>query len=290
MDALLSGFSGLFLVAATGSATLAMTIILSGVLSGLVVFGVLELMFRESLQSRAIREHFPRYGRQDDFARFIEEKYETIFRSSGKKLPVPREYLRWIEHGDFLEIASNGDPEHFFRLNYRQICGQMQSVIVSEAEHLSAGQVTPMTDLLNFTGYTRKDRRTEWAPIFRREPSRFEEGVPEIERVRVAARSYFEDASREIDKIQVLLATKLNDATFPFVFWIWFAIYALLIDGWFVTRAWFGFAGPLDYLLAVVWYPLGLLLCTGVGAGVALGSAVVGAIAFTWFDRFLASK
>jgi hypothetical protein len=99
------------------------TIILSGVLAGIIAFGLIESNSRGAIQARVIRILVDR--RIEDF---FTEDGRSVFRDDDGR----EESLSYVRNRGFESLVPL-DPRRLFRLPYRQLCGQLANAIGAES-------------------------------------------------------------------------------------------------------------------------------------------------------------
>jgi hypothetical protein len=271
-----SSFVDLVVVAAWITGGMFLAVILGGLLSAVVALGVLELFVRAQLQKRALESYFRDFSasNHEKFRQFVLQKYEPPTAGSRSEWEPPaaiRDYLHTvgrIEAERRIPALAQMDANNLYRLHYRQICGQLMSVLNNEAMQQGPVAITPLTDVLRFIASNRN-------PVLR---GRL------IDRPENAPRADLEVALREIDGIQAELGNRISRSIFPAVFVVWTTLYAFpllaKVASTISAASWLLLAQSLGLALMAVF----------LAAILALGTAVFAAVAFSWFDRILASK
>lgn len=304
LSALDSSLISLILVAVVATGGIFLAVVLGGLLSGLMTLGALELHFRAKIQEVALKKYFrlsqfnaksvPQPAQDNAslaLADFLRGKYDKSLH--GRIGDYSRQLSELEQKEKLVPTLAQMDAESLYRLHYRQICGQLATVVSNEAmqreqgKHLSA--FTPLTDVLVFLSL----RRNPILSIQQHEPA--PAGTPPLPPERPAQpiekRADLDLALREIDGIQATLGSSLSKETFPYVLTAWCIVYALALIGTAISLPFFTYSGS---WFAASWtfvlHLLTIFAAAATGIVLALGSAVFGALTFTWFDRVLASK
>lgn len=107
------------------------TIILSGVLAGIIAFGLIDSFYREIVQSRVVSDlidepverHFRESGRKDDFP----------IRKGGRPWWGLRSWRKLRDRNRHeLQNVMHFNSRSFFRLPYRQLCAQIANAVAAE--------------------------------------------------------------------------------------------------------------------------------------------------------------
>jgi hypothetical protein len=292
----------LIIVAVVATGGIFLAVVLGGLLSGLMTLGALELHFRARIQEVALKTYFrlsqfktePEPPAQSApgkahaaplaLADFLRGKYDKSLHD--RIGDYSKQLMDLAQKEELVPTLAQMDSESLYRLHYRQICGQLATVVGNEAmqqqgKHLPA--FTPLTDVLVFLSL----RRNPILSILQRDPAPPGAGSPPP----AETRADLDLALREIDGIQATLGSSLNKETFPYVLMAWIILYALALVGTAISLPFFTYSGS---WFAASWtfvlHLLTIFAAIVTGIVLALGSAVFGALTFTWFDRALASK
>jgi hypothetical protein len=301
-----SSLLSLIIVAVVATGGIFLAVVLGGLLSGLMTLGALELHFRARIQEVALKKYFrlsqfkaePEPAAQSAqgkpqsaslaLADFLRGKYDKSLHD--RIGDYSKQLMDLAQKEDLVPTLAQMDSESLYRLHYRQICGQFATVVSNEVmqqeqgKHLSG--FTPLTDVLVFLSL----RRNPILSILQREPAPpGAAGV--VPRPPVEKRADLDLALREIDGIQATLGSSLSKETFPYVLVAWCILYALALIGTAISLPFFTYSGSwFAASWTLVLHLLTIFAAAVTGIVLALGSAVFGALTFTWFDRFLASK
>jgi hypothetical protein len=268
-------------VAAGVAAAVFLAITLAGIISALVLLGMLEIWLRRRIQEKAVHRYFFALNKADENPRlsvYISKTYPQED-SQGEIYFLLK---RFSELGPrVISALAQMNSESFFQLHYRQICGQLLAVINNEAMY--ASQITegaprasrlvtgPLTDLLLLLSVLRNPLSIEILPAAK------------------DARVALDRASREIDALQAYLGNAVNKVTFRFVAWTWAVLYALPLVGASTALIYQQYPAGLGWGGGLA-TSVGTLIAICLSAALALGSAVSGAVVLALLDRLLASK
>jgi hypothetical protein len=275
-----SSLINLIIVAVATTGGIFLAVVLGGLLSALVTLGALEVGLRSIIQKNALANFFVMPDLESDLKRsplyaFLLKRYSSDELASK----YAQLFLNLVKQDRLVPILAQMDAGSLYRLHYRQICGQLMGVVNNEAmQREREHPFTPLTDVLVFLS----NRRNE---ILR---------GPFAGRVNIVqasdTRSDLDLALREIDGIQATLGNSISKATFPFVLGAWTVLYvpALIASVIYLP---FSSSGAVIAVAVAVIQHLFVILVAALGArALSTGSAVFGAVAFTWLDRVLASK
>lgn len=231
LSALGGAMTGLFL-----------TVMLTGILAGIVAFGILDLYQRGHVQRTATARFFA-YG--------------------------PRR-----TQSDFLPGVVGIDERYFWRLPYRQLCGQLAGHVSLELRNdESRGREASLTEYLaehygrrrEYLRQTSDDRRFETSSVR-------------------SANEAAQQALQTIDGLQVVLAEEVQQA-------------AARLVAWFVYLTFAAICIPLAIFIAPSWQAFSLnaaissLLLSGmIAIALAFAATIVGSLIFKWVDRYASSR
>jgi hypothetical protein len=276
-----SGLLTLIAVAVAFTGGIFLAVAISGVLSAFLTLGLLELFFRARMQRSALSRYFQGFTLGDDFYNFLRRRY-----GESDALSVYAGQIQELEpNRDILPALAKMDGRTFYQLHYRQLCGQLASVLANEG--LRSGNRdfdAPLTDLLSFIAERRSKMRararTAASPAG---PGRESDSGNED-------RYYLELAMRQVDVVQAELGSHINRTVYGWTTGLWTATYVTVF-----TISWVDFALPAmtsATLMALAALKIVVLIAFAFLAGLllAIGTAVFGGVAFTWLDRVFAAK
>jgi hypothetical protein len=249
-----SSVAGLVPSVASTTFYLAVSVVLGGIVSGLIALGIVQFYGREWIQRRTLHLFF-----KEESASFLHEslKVGTHFRRYSAAFAA-----------SLVEM-----PERVLcRLYYRQISGQFLAAVNSEAA-LPKGAPTPILSYVAAT--SAKKQESEGGKIITSQDSA----------------SQLHEAVRRIDVLQAELGDAVNRMVMVGLSVAWTTVYLVAAlsaaaeifrqthtAGAVGAGAWLQFWGPYSLL--------SLLLAAGLG----LCSAACGLVAFGWLDRSSAPK
>jgi hypothetical protein len=229
LSALGGAMTGLFL-----------TVMLTGMLAGIVAFGILDLYQRGHVQRIATARFFA---------------------------PDPRKSL-----SEFLPDFVGIDERYFWRLPYRQLCGQL-------AGHVSL-------ELRNDESSEREAFLTEYLAEHnerRREHVRQTFNDRQTSSVRGANKAA-QRALQTIDGLQVVLAEEVQQAAGKLVAWFVYLTFAAICIPLAI------FIGPSWQAFSVNAALSALLLAGMIAVALAFAATIVGSLTFKWVDRYASSR
>lgn len=306
MGVLESSPVSLLVVAVVASGGLFLVVTLGGLLSSLITLGALEISFRAKIQKSVLAKYFrlkqnkkaddnilslSRY--EENLRSYLSHKYKNKPESDVKK--YINSLIKLESIGALVPTLAQMDPESLYRLHYRQICGQFQVVVNNEAmRRADASVYTPMIDILTFLSIQHNSvLQGNLVEIGEAHPGRKRRSDSDWMRYEL------DIAMREIDGIQAVLGSSLSKETFPYVLMAWSILYIPIfmmtaLSYYSVSFSSLLFEFTFSSLLGIVWISIKFIFVAFIafliGLSLALGSAVFGAVAFTWLDRILASK
>lgn len=281
----------LFTALGAGVGGLFLAVTFSGLLAGIISYGVVESYLKGEVQRRATVDLIEKplslalktpFGRAD---------FETLFGpKSGKALPYRGgdrppvlDYMKFLDglsgDGSLIPTLLGLPGRSAYALHYRQLCGQIASSIQREAmmEAGEPGAVTPVTDVMAFVFVVRKSLPHRVGPgADEKDP------LPPYE-LEIDGRSQGDRALAEVDLLQIRLSERVERLSFGLSLIAVILIFAALAfpafaylnlakgSELFLLRA----AGGLGAWLA------GLMVLTLL----AFSASVIASLTFRWIDR-----
>jgi hypothetical protein len=289
-------------VATTATGGIFLVVILSGVLSALLTLGALELFFRARIQRSVLLKYFARmdFG---DFARFVSRRYNIPLSPDVNRAiaqptvqvqpgdPAIVVYSKSIANQfyarNFVSSLAQLDPNTFYQLHYRQLCGQLATVVTNEGLLFQTRRTfTPLSDVLAYIS----EKKAGTLNILTRTSESVEPSSdPNI--ISIEDRYYLEKALRQIDAIQAELGNRINNVVYGYAVALWALFYFIIL--FFGASANLRIPGQAGFWAVagqVVEVVATMIFAFLVAMALAVGTAVFSSATFTWLDRVFASK
>ncbi|MBY3575391.1 hypothetical protein HFN65_31125 [Rhizobium laguerreae] len=278
-------------------AAISVIVILTGLLSGLIIYGAMEQFFRGPLQKAVISSiTAPLTSRDRLIAYLVHDREDREF------YRVTRGILNELTSGVNAFPILLGVPEsNFFRLPFRQLCGQLISSVSSEAASFreDAGADDRFPGLIEVLSFLALNRPNGLRFISRAPPDySLKESITDSTRRELEDNwnrlgnlpneVKLELATSEVDQIQITLASHISRV----VFWSAFAFWSVGLI-WITASALRGIAlvepqnQGLIFLLRDTWW---FGTAVFVALLLALAAAVTATVSYTWLDNSLANR
>lgn len=260
----------IFAGAATFAVAVFVCVVLTGLLSGLIGYGVLDLGFRRIVQEAALKRYFTYFSTP-----FIKDFFHGRYGPTSMENDRFQRAVRILDRGESVAPLLGLSSRTLFSLHYRQICGQMQVVATAEAaEPVSA--VTPLTDLLL---------------ILQRYPTGDRSSLPEPPTSRQSDRQRdLQAALNEIDRIQAELGFAISRYSFLAILAVLVGIYVVVLVALALYTTRVNGPGFWDLVAATPSYAASVFVAVIVALMMGPAASVVGSLVIGWLDRMLASR
>jgi hypothetical protein len=265
-----SGFLELIAVAVTATGGIFLAVVLSGLLSALLTLGALELFFRAIIQRSALNRYLKSVRLRDNPA-----FRDFLIRKNGPIVAVDAYIGQLVDQSDLVPALAKIDGRTFYQLHYRQLCGQLASMIANEGLRLQ--HYTPLSDVLGFIAESRGLTLVQ--------PT-----LPSAEDSDQKERYFLDLALRQVDVIQAELGSQINKSVYGWTFGVWILFYLIaLVFSWVHFSAGTG-GGLLSMGLAMMQNIVLVVIAIVAAVPLAFGTAVFSGVAFIWLDRMFAAK
>lgn len=258
------------------------TVIASGILAGIVAYGMIDGRGRAKVQrtviSQLVNEPIKLLLDEQTTREWLLAVIETTGIYRGKF-----EHLWLTGHVNLVPRLIGMPSESFYSLPYRQLCGQVATRVSADIAALSTEnrQASPLAAIMALSYMCRNEFRTD-LDRWKNNP----EG--EWRRPGPSAQELSDAALSAIDSMQVVLADATDNRAAAIGFLVVLVIFsALLIPS--ATQL-YVFNDPSNFLFQATGLIVTIVISTVLLLVLAFGALIVSRVTFRWVDRFASAR